>query len=266
MSDKQDHNASATVDETDVGSGTEPSSDSLSRRDFLTSTAAVGAAAAVTAFPYIGVRAAETGPIKFGLLEDRSGNFAIFGLNKWHGTQLAIKEINEGWTLDGGVQGPGGSGVFAKVAKNPPTSNIKEVVDRGGEETEEDTIWNESDDYLIKSGEEGVLGRKIELSAPDPQSDNTQFQALARRLILEEKVDVIMAGFASAEREALRPIMDQNKMLYFYNNQYEGGVADKNTFCTGAIPEQQIVPVMQYMIKNFGPKIYTWQQTTISAS
>jgi urea transport system substrate-binding protein len=51
--------------------------------------------------------------------------------------------------------------------------------------------------------------------------------------------------------------MDQNKMLYFYNNQYEGGVADKNTFCTGAIPEQQIVPVMQYMIKNFGPKIYT---------
>ena len=66
-----------------------------------------------------------------------------------------------------------------------------------------------------------------------------------------------MAGFASAEREAIRPIMDQNKMLYFYNNQYEGGVADKYTFCTGAIPEQQIVPVMQYMIKNFGPKIYT---------
>jgi branched-chain amino acid transport system substrate-binding protein len=51
--------------------------------------------------------------------------------------------------------------------------------------------------------------------------------------------------------------MNQNKMLYFYNNQYEGGVADKYTFCTGAIPEQQIVPVMQYMIKNFGPKIYT---------
>jgi len=172
MSDKQGHNASATVDETDVGTGTDPSSDSLSRRDFLTSTAVVGAAAAVGAFPYIGVRAAESGPIKFGLLEDRSGNFAIFGLNKWHGTQLAIKEINEGWTLDGGVQGPGGSGVFAKVAKNPPTSNIKEVVDRGGEETEEDTAWNESDDYLIKSGEEGVLGR-ISSSARPIRSPTT---------------------------------------------------------------------------------------------
>ena len=139
----------------------------------------------------------------------------------------------------------------------PPTQNIKEIVNRGGDETRDDTVWNEEDEYLIKSGENGVLGRQIELIAPDPQSDNTQFQSLSRRLILEDKVDVIMAGFASAEREAIRPIMDQNKMLYFYNNQYEGGVADKYTFCTGAIPEQQIVPVMQYMIKNFGPKIYT---------
>ena len=229
-----------------------------SRRSFLTKVIVAGAATAVTGFPYIRARAAEPpATIKFGLLEDRSGNFSIFGINKWHGTQLAIKEINDGWTLEGGVQGPGGPGVFAKVASKPPTQNIKEVVDRGGDETEDSTVWNESAEYLVKSGENGVLGRQIDLIAPDPQSDNTQFQSLARRLILEDKVDVIMAGFASAEREAIRPIMDQNKMLYFYNNQYEGGVADKNTFCTGALPEQQIVPVMQYMIKNFGPKIYT---------
>jgi urea transport system substrate-binding protein len=229
-----------------------------SRRSFLTKVIVAGAATAATGFPYIRARAAEpAATIKFGLLEDRSGNFSIFGINKWHGTQLAIKEINEGWTLEGGVQGPGGPGVFAKVAPKPPTENIKETVNRGGDETEAATVWNESDEYLVKSGENGVLGRQIELIAPDPQSDNTQFQSLSRRLILEDKVDVIMAGFASAEREAIRPIMDQNKMLYFYNNQYEGGVADKYTFCTGAIPEQQIVPVMQYMIKNFGPKIYT---------
>jgi hypothetical protein len=147
--------------------------------------------------------------------------------------------------------------VYAKVATKPPTENIKSVVDRGGPPSRDETVWVESTEYLVKSGEMGVLGRKIDLVAPDPQSDNTQFQALARRLILDEKVDVLMAGFASAEREAIRPIMDQNKMLYFYNNQYEGGVADKYTFCTGAVPEQQIVPVMQYMIKNFGPKIYT---------
>jgi urea transport system substrate-binding protein len=257
MSEKQDHMTPVIADESTGADSASQSRGSLSRRDFVKTTALAGAAAAMSSFPYVQTRAAESGPIKFGLLEDRSGNFAIFGLNKWHGTQLAIKEINDGWMLDGGVQGPGGTGVFAKTAAKPPTANIKEVVDRGGEEDRPDTVWNESEEYLVESGEKGVLGRPIELIAPDPQSDNTQFQALSRRLILDEQVDVIMAGFASAEREAIRPIMNQNKMLYFYNNQYEGGVADKYTFCTGAVPEQQIVPVMQYMIKNFGPKIYT---------
>jgi len=238
-------------------SGTGGSSAGLTRRDLIKAAAVTGAG--VLAAPAL-LRAQAAGgaaSIKFGLLEDRSGNFAIFGLNKWHGTQLAIKEINDGWTLDGGVQGPGGPGVHAKVAAKPPTTNIKATVDNGGAPARDDTVWTEPAEYLLKSGDKGVLGRQIELLAPDPQSDNTQFQTLARRLILDDKVDVIMAGFASAEREAIRPIMDQNKMLYFYNNQYEGGVADKNTFCTGAVPEQQIVPVMQYMIKNFGPRIYT---------
>lgn len=234
----------------------ESAASGMSRRDFVKVAAVTAAGVGVLGAPSF-IRAADKDAIKFGLLEDRSGNFAIFGLNKWHGTQLAIKEINEGWTLEGGVQGPGGPGVYGKLASKPPTQNIKAMVENGGAPTHDGTVWAESTEYLVKSGEKGVLGRQIELIAPDPQSDNNQFQTLSRRLILDEKVDVIMAGFASAEREAIRPIMDQNKMLYFYNNQYEGGVADKNTFCTGAIPEQQIVPVMQYMIKNYGRKIYT---------
>src|ERR1700730_4618421 len=161
--------------------------DGESRRSFLTKMIVAGAATTVSGFPYIRALAAENSTIKFGLLEDRSGNFAIFGINKWHGTQLAIKEINEGWTLEGGVQGPGGPGVFAKVATKPPTENIKETVNRGGDETEEDTVWNEEDEYLVKSGENGVLGRQIELVAPDPQSDNTQFQGLSRPLSLVEE-------------------------------------------------------------------------------
>ncbi len=203
----------------------------VSRRTFLkASSVAIGAAVFTTA---IQARAAET--IKFGLLEDRSGNFALFGLPKYHGTQLAIKEINEGFMLATGPTGPGGAGI----------KNSNEVV------------YDDVDDILVSSGDNGVLGRKIELLAPDPQSDNRRFQQLARFLILEKKVDVLMAGFASAEREAIRPIIDQTKQLYFYNNQYEGGVADKYTFCTGAVAEQQIIPAMQYMIARFGPRIYT---------
>jgi urea transport system substrate-binding protein len=137
--------------------------------------------------------------IKIGLLEDRSGDFALYAGPKFLAAQLAVSEIN-------------------------------------------------------KAG--GVLGRQLEIIAPDPQSDNRRFQELSRRLILKDKVDVLFAGFASAEREAIRPIVDQYKMLYFYNNQYEGGVADKYTFCTGPVPEQQIDPVIKYAINKFGPKMY----------
>ncbi len=103
----------------------------------------------------------------------------------------------------------------------------------------------------------GILGRPVELIAPDCQSDNQRYQEMARKLILEDNVDVIMGAFSSASREAIRPIMDENKTLYFYNNQYEGGVADHYTFCTGAVPEHQVMPLIEYMIENYGPRIYT---------
>jgi branched-chain amino acid transport system substrate-binding protein len=76
-------------------------------------------------------------------------------------------------------------------------------------------------------------------------------------MIQQDNVDVLVAGFASAEREAIRPIVDQFKQLYFYTNQYEGGVADANTFCTGPVCEQQVIPTVQYMVEHFGPKCYT---------
>ena len=76
-------------------------------------------------------------------------------------------------------------------------------------------------------------------------------------MIQQDQVDVLVAGFASAEREAIRPIVDQFSQLYFYTNQYEGGVADANTFCTGPVCEQQVIPTVQYMVENFGPNCYT---------
>lgn len=203
----------------------------VTRRSFLVGATAAGVAAGLGGFPAIQVKAQSKGAVKFGLLEDRSGNFALFGTPKYHATQLALSEINQGMTLRSGPTGPGGIGTSAG--------------------------YDDTDDILVKSGDEGILGQKVELLAPDPQSDNRKFQQLARRLILEDKVDVLMGGFASSEREALRPIIDQTKALYFYNNQYEGGVADKYTFCTGAVAEQQIIPAMQYMVAKFGKRIYT---------
>ena len=108
---------------------------------------------------------------------------------------------------------------------------------------------------INKSG--GLLGRKVKIIAPDTQSDNKRYQEMAKKLILQDQVDVIMGGFSSASREAIRPLMEKNKMLYFYNNQYEGGVASKYTFATGAIPEHQITTLIKAMIEKYGPRIYT---------
>lgn len=103
----------------------------------------------------------------------------------------------------------------------------------------------------------GVLGREVVLVAEDAQSDNRRYQEMVRKLILQDKVDVLHAGFTSASREAIRPIVDQNKMLYFYNNQYEGGVCDSWVFPTGAVPDHQVVPFMPAVIELFGPRVYT---------
>jgi urea transport system substrate-binding protein len=199
--------------------------------------------------------------VKIGFIEDYSGDIAIYGIQKLHGAQLAVKEINEGFMLKGGPVGSGGLGVFGKTASKPPTMRVEKgtvkVLDEGGAQSESGVVYDEDDNILIPSGAKGLLGKKVELIAPDGQSDLRVWQQLARQLIRKDKVDVLVAGFTSASREAIRPIVDQNKQLYIYTNQYEGGVADKNTYCTGAVCEQQVIPVVDYMVKTYGPKIYT---------
>ncbi|MFZ5789888.1 MAG: ABC transporter substrate-binding protein [Pseudomonadota bacterium] len=206
--------------------------------------------------------AATTGPVKMGFIEDYSGNLAVYGLQKLHAAQLAVKEINEGKTLKGSPAiGAGGMSVMAQYAGRAPTigrtGTDLPVVDDGGPKNGASTAFVEDPDILIDSGDKGILGRELQLISPDGQSNNAIWQQLARKLIQEDKIDVLVAGFASAEREAIRPIVDQFKQLYFYTNQYEGGVADAYTFCTGPVCEQQVIPGVQYMVEKFGPRGYT---------
>ena len=103
----------------------------------------------------------------------------------------------------------------------------------------------------------GVLGKKLEIVRYDTQSDNRRFHEFARRLIKKDKVDVVFGAFSSASRESIRGIMEKNKMLYFYNNQYEGGVCSKTTFMTGAVPEQQFSTLVPWMMDKYGKNVYT---------
>lgn len=102
----------------------------------------------------------------------------------------------------------------------------------------------------------GVLGRPLKLMAYDAQSDNAKYTTYANQLSLRDKAVVIMGGITSASREAIRPVAARNKTLYFYNEQYEGGVCDKNVFLTGIVPSQQVGPTVDWAVKNIGKKFY----------
>lgn len=103
----------------------------------------------------------------------------------------------------------------------------------------------------------GLLGKKLKLVQYDTQSDIAKYTQFAKKLILEDEVVVVHAGITSASREAIRPIMNEYKMLYFYDNLYEGGVCDKDVICTGQTPGQQMGPLAKYALKNYGTKCYT---------
>lgn len=102
----------------------------------------------------------------------------------------------------------------------------------------------------------GVLGRQLQLIHYDGQSDVRRHQEFAQRAILEDQVNVLMAGYTSSEREAARAVAVKNKTIFWHNNQGEGGIADNYSFFTGPIPEQQILPGVEYMVKKYGKKIY----------
>ncbi|PSP32610.1 urea ABC transporter substrate-binding protein [Halobacteriales archaeon QH_10_67_22] len=103
----------------------------------------------------------------------------------------------------------------------------------------------------------GIDGKQIEPVTRDPQSDNQRYQELTREMIDDEEVDVLWAGYSSATREAIRPIINRNEQLYFYTTQYEGGVCDKTTFAVGPTARQQLGSVLPYLREEFGPEIYT---------
>lgn len=116
-------------------------------------------------------------------------------------------------------------------------------------------------DALILAAEEinergGLLGKQVQLITQDPQSNMQQYSQIAAKMALGDRVAVIQGGMTSASREVIRPVARQAEVLYFYNTQYEGGVCDRNTFCTGATPAQNLASAVPEVISKFGKKIY----------
>jgi len=102
----------------------------------------------------------------------------------------------------------------------------------------------------------GLLGRKIRLISYDSQSNMQQYTQFAQQAALKDKVAVVHGGITSASREVIRPVLKRFNTLYFYNTQYEGGVCDRNTFCTGQTPAQNVEILMPFVMKKWGKKIF----------
>jgi urea transport system substrate-binding protein len=109
-------------------------------------------------------------------------------------------------------------------------------------------------DEVNSSG--GLLGRPLKLVHYDTQSNIQLYSQYAQQLALKDKVAVVHGGITSASREAIRPTFDRFKVLYFYHTLYEGGVCDRNTFCTGTTPAQTVEKLVPYAMKKWGKKAY----------
>lgn len=100
----------------------------------------------------------------------------------------------------------------------------------------------------------GVLGKKLEPVVVDPASNWPLFAEKARSLITKDKVAAIFGSWTSSSRKAVLPVIEELNSLYFYPVQYEGEESSKNVFYTGAAPNQQAIPAVDYLMNEVGVK------------
>ncbi|WP_435170038.1 urea ABC transporter substrate-binding protein [Falsirhodobacter sp. 1013] len=105
-------------------------------------------------------------------------------------------------------------------------------------------------DQQNKAG--GVLGRPLEAVVVDPASDWPLFAEKARELLTVSDVDVIFGAWTSVSRKSVLPVLEELNGLMFYPVQYEGEESSKNVFYTGAAPNQQAIPAVDYMMEELG--------------
>ncbi|WP_411839529.1 urea ABC transporter substrate-binding protein [Paracoccus sp. ME4] len=98
----------------------------------------------------------------------------------------------------------------------------------------------------------GVLGRPLEAVVVDPASDWPLFAEKARELLTVSEVDAIFGCWTSVSRKSVLPVIEELNGLLFYPVQYEGEESSKNVIYTGAAPNQQAIPAVDYMRDELG--------------
>ncbi len=104
----------------------------------------------------------------------------------------------------------------------------------------------------------GVLGKKIEPVVVDPASNWPLFAEKARQLLTQDKVAAVFGCWTSVSRKSVLPVFEELNGLLYYPVQYEGEELSKNVFYTGAAPNQQAIPAVEYLMSKDGGGAKRW--------
>ncbi|MEN8712705.1 MAG: urea ABC transporter substrate-binding protein [Arenicellales bacterium] len=126
------------------------------------------------------------------------------------------------------------------------------------ETTLKDTVLMLVDEQNKKGG---LMGKKLEAVVVDPASNWPLFAEKARELIEKEKVSVVFGCWTSVSRKSVLPVFEELDSLLFYPVQYEGEESSKNVFYTGAAPNQQAIPAVDYLMNDIGVKRWVLEGT-----
>src|SRR5215831_13204253 len=101
----------------------------------------------------------------------------------------------------------------------------------------------------------GLLGRHVDLLVEDSATTDSVAEAKAKKLVEQDKVDLILGGIYSSTRQAIKgPAVVKGKKLYIYPEQYEGQECDPLIFCTGPVPAQQLDLFIPWLMQQTGAR------------
>src|SRR5277367_4996077 len=146
--------------------------------------------------------------------------------------------------------------VFSKGAAAQDTIKVGVLHSLSGtmaisETTLKDTVLMMIDAQNKKGG---LMGKKLEAVVVDPASDWPLFAEKAAQLLEKDKVSVVFGCWTSVSRKSVLPVFEKDNGLLFYPVQYEGEESSKNVIYTGAAPNQQAIPAVDYLMKDGGVK------------
>jgi urea transport system substrate-binding protein len=159
--------------------------------------------------------------------------------------RLAVLGAAMAMTL--GASGANAAGETIKVGVLHSLSGTMAI----SETTLKDTVLMMIDEQNKKGG---LLGKKLEAVVVDPASNWPLFAEKAEQLLVKDKVDVVFGCWTSVSRKSVLPVFEKNNGLLFYPVQYEGEESSRNVFYTGAAPNQQAIPAVDYLMNDIGVK------------